>query len=82
LDIYFSETDITWLKNYELFLAKKGLKSNTIGIRFRTLRAIYNQAIEDGYVKAELYPFKKYKVSKLNEATAKRAIKKSEVRSS
>jgi len=79
LDIYFHEIDVTWLKNYEIWSKKKGLKNNTIGLKLRTLRVIYNQAIEDGYVKAELYPFKKYKVSKLSVATAKRAIKKSDV---
>lgn len=79
MDFYFSEIGYTWLKNYEQFLIRKGLKNNTIGIRFRTLRVVYNQAIEDGYVKSEFYPFKKYKVSKLTENTAKRALKKKEI---
>jgi len=76
LDIYFYEIDVTWLKNYEVWSKKRGLKNNTIALRLRTLRVIYNQAIEHGYVKAELYPFKKYKVSKLSETTAKRALNK------
>jgi Site-specific recombinase XerC len=76
LDIFFYEIDVTWLKNYEVWSKKRGLKNNTIALRLRTLRVIYNQAIEHGYVKAELYPFKKYKVSKLSETTAKRALNK------
>ena len=79
LDIYFSDIDVTWLRKYETWLRKKGLAENTIGIRFRTLRAIYNLAIEENLVKAEYYPFKSYKVSKLHKETAKRAISKEDV---
>lgn len=79
LSIYFSDIDVTWLRKYETFLRKKGISENTIGIRFRTLRAIYNLAIEENIVKAEYYPFKHYKVSKLHQETAKRAISKEDI---
>lgn len=80
LDFYFSEIDVNWLKTYESWLRRDKLADNTIGIRFRTLRAIYNLAITEGVVKADLYPFKKFKVSKLHKETAKRAITKEQVR--
>lgn len=76
LNIPFAEMDIVWLRRYEAFLRRKGLAENTIGIRFRTLRSIYNVAIEEDAVSAELYPFKKLKVSKLHQETAKRALSK------
>lgn len=79
LDIPFSEMDIVWLRRYEAFLIRKGLAENTIGIRFRTLRSIYNVAIEEDVVSAELYPFKKLKVSKLHQETAKRALSKEDI---
>lgn len=79
LDIYFSDIDIPWLKRFEEWQRNEGTSLNTIGIRFRTLRAVYNIAIEQGYVKAEYYPFKNYKVSKLHSVTAKRAITKNNV---
>ncbi len=79
LNIYFSEIDVTWLRKYETWLRKEGLAENTIGIRFRTLRAIYNIAMEENLVKSSLYPFKNYKVSKLHKETAKRAITKEEI---
>lgn len=79
LDIPFSEMDIVWLRRYEAFLRRKGLAENTIGIRFRTLRSIYNVAIEEDVVSAELYPFKKQKVSKLHQETAKRALSKEDI---
>lgn len=79
LDIYFSDIDVAFLKKYEAFLRSFNLKENTIGIRFRTLRALYNLAIEENIVKAEYYPFDSYKVSKLKEKTAKRSITKDNV---
>jgi len=79
LDILFSDIDVIWLKNYEVWLKSKGLVYNSIGVRFRTLRAIYNKAIEDNIVKQEYYPFRAYKVSKLHEDTVKRAITKSDI---
>ena len=56
------------------------MADNTIGIRFRTLRAVYNLALAEGIVKVDCYPFKKYKVSKLHKETAKRAITKEQVK--
>ena len=79
LDIYLSEIDVVWLKNYEAWLKSKGLADNSIGVRFRTLRVLYNKAINDGIVKQELYPFKTYKVSKLHEETVKRSITKQDI---
>ena len=79
LDIYFSDIDVTWLKKYETWLRNIGNKENTIGIRFRTLRAVYNIALEQKFVKPEYYPFTNYKVSKLHQITAKRALSKDDV---
>ena len=79
LNIPFTSIDTAWLKRYETWLRNNKLAENTIGIRFRTLRAIYNYAIEKNIVKAESYPFRKYKVSKLNKETAKRALSKEDI---
>lgn len=79
LDIYFSDIDINWLKKYEAHLRAKNLADNSIGVRFRTLRAIYNAAIEMEIVKQEHYPFRIYKVSKLHEETVKRSITKVDI---
>ena len=79
LDIYFSDIDILWLKKYEEWQRANGDAENSIGIRFRTLRVVYNHAIEENLVKEEYYPFRKFKISRLHEVTAKRAIVKEEV---
>lgn len=79
LNILFSEIDVTWLRKYETWLRKKEVSDNTLGIHFRTLRVLYNIAIEENIVKANLYPFKTFKVSKLYEETTKRALSKENV---
>ena len=79
LDFYFSEMDVAWLKRYELFLREKRLAENTIGIRFRTLRAIYNVAMEEDAVSQDCYPFKKFKIARLHQDTIKRALTKADI---
>jgi len=79
LNIHFQEINNKWLKKYESWLRSNDSSENTIGIRFRTLRAVYNRAIEEEIVKPEYYPFKKYKVSKHREPTIKRAITKDDI---
>ena len=80
LDIKFSAIDNQWLKGYELHLKKGGKGKNTIGIRFRSLRALYNKAIADEVVKRDYYPFDNFKVSKFHEQTKKRAIKREDIK--
>ncbi len=79
LDLYFSNIDTAWLKRYESWLRGEKYAENTLGRRFRTLRVLYNIALEQGIVKPEHYPFKSFKVSKLQRATAKRSITKQEI---
>ena len=79
LDIPFSEMDCNWLRRYETWLRKQGKSENTIGIRFRNIRTIFNLAVDMELVKQEDYPFKKFKVSKLHQETAKRALSKTEI---
>lgn len=79
LDIFFSDIDFNWLTKYETWQRSNGLAINSIGVRFRTLRALFNTAIQANHVKKEYYPSKEYKVSKLKEETIKRSIQKSQV---
>lgn len=79
LNIYFSDIDMLWLKKYETWLRNKDLSENTIGIRFRTLRAMYNVAITEKCVNPQYYPFRSYKVAKLHKETAKRSLTKKDI---
>ena len=80
LDFQFTHIDQQWLKGYEMFLIRSGKKENTIGIRFRSLRVLYNKAVSEKLVKREYYPFDDFKVSKFHEQTMKRAISKEDIK--
>jgi integrase len=80
LNFYFSDIDTVWLKKFENWLRNKNLSDNSIGIIYRTLRIVYNIAIEEKCVNPQLYPFRSYKVSKLHKETAKRALTKSDIK--
>ena len=79
MNICFDEIDVNWLKRYEQFLREKRLSENTIGIRFRNLRAIYNVAVEEDVVSSDRYPFKKFKIARINQETIKRALTKADI---
>ena len=81
LDIPFAEMDYNWLKRYEAWLRKQDKSENTFGIRFRNIRVVFNLAVNMELVKQEDYPFRMFKVSKLHQDTAKRALSKEEVSS-
>lgn len=57
LNIPCSAITLDWLKSYEKWLKEKSCQGNTISQLFRTLRRIYNLAIEQGYASKEAYPF-------------------------
>ena len=80
LDIPFSDIDVGWLKKYEAWGKAQNLSVSTISTRLRHLRAVFNLALLEHAIKSDCYPFHNYKVSKLNKATAKRALSKDDIR--
>jgi site-specific recombinase XerD len=57
--LMFREIDSQWLKGFEKWMISDGNSITTVGIYLRSLRAIYNQAIEIGAADREIYPFTK-----------------------
>ena len=81
LDFYFIDIDKDWLKRYAHWMQTvKNYSANTIGIRFRALRVLYNSAISDGIIRKSNYPFDEFKISQFKEQTAKRSITKQDVK--
>jgi len=76
LDIPFAHIDVDFLKQYEKWLRQKSCKETSISLLFRTLRSLYNKAIEANHAKSTSYPFDDFKVSKFNTKTEKRAVSK------
>lgn len=79
LDIPFIDIDTGWLKRYEQWMRSQNFAVNTIGTRLRHLRVIFNQALDMKLITTDNYPFRAYKVSKMNQQTAKRALSKNDI---
>ena len=75
----FSHINSLFLKKYEEWLRSKGNKETTLSFQFRTLRAVFNRAIEENVVSKEKNPFEQFKVSKFNTKTKKRALTKEDM---
>ncbi len=58
----FDRVDYTFVKELEAELISNGLNLNSVGVHFRTLRAIYNKAINAKIVSNDTYPFKAFKI--------------------
>jgi integrase len=59
--LQFYEITTDFLQNYEAWMLKKGASITTVGIYLRSLRTLVNQAIAEGIIKLDLYPFGKRK---------------------
>jgi len=64
LDIRFEQVDYNFLKDLEAELLGAEVKVNSISLYLRTLRAIYNKAINSGVVSFHSYPFRSFKIKK------------------
>ncbi len=62
--VEFNDLTYTFVKDFETFLNGRGLKVNTVAKHLRNLRTMVNEAINDGYIHPEAYPFRKFKVKK------------------
>lgn len=79
LNYTFSHIDVSFCKKFEDWMRSKGNKDTTLSYQFRTLRAIYNKAIEAKIVAREKNPFIEYKLSHFNTKTIKRALSKNDI---
>ncbi|RDB06915.1 site-specific integrase [Runella aurantiaca] len=59
--LMFEDITPDFLNSYERFMLASDKSSTTVGIYLRSLRTIYNQAIENGIIGREKYPFRKSK---------------------
>jgi len=79
-DIRFSDINKSLLKKYREWFEKQDIRDTSISVYLRTLRALYNSAIEDGYAKNIEYPFGRNSViAGLSKETNRRAISKTDV---
>lgn len=86
-DIAFDQVTVKFCNGWEIKMRSEGLTEITLSVKFRTLRAVLNKAIANGYAKADNYPFArnvaekhKFQVGKFDTKTTKRAISKADIR--
>ena len=54
----FKDITYTFLRDFEQYLREKGNADNTIAKHMRQLRTLVNEAINQGYMHADAYPFR------------------------
>ena len=86
-DVSLDRVNVAFCHEWEQTLRATGIKEITLSLRFRTLRAVLNQAIAAGLMKPTTYPFArtvaekhKLQVGKFDVSTGKRAISRDELR--
>jgi site-specific recombinase XerD len=70
----FEEITPAFLEKYEADLRSRQGTDGGISVKMRTLRALFNSAINRGLVKQNIYPFRAYKISKLKGKGIKKAL--------
>ncbi|MFH6965047.1 site-specific integrase [Flavobacterium plurextorum] len=64
-NLKFSELNYEFIVKYDSFLRSRGGTDSGIGIKMRTIRAVFNKAIDRKHIPKYLYPFELYKISAL-----------------
>ncbi|MBR9847489.1 MAG: site-specific integrase, partial [Algicola sp.] len=78
--LVFREITPALLDKYETYLRSNNNSNGGIGIKMRTIRALYNYAIKNGVVDEKYYPFKIYKISKFKTVGVKKALTRNEMK--
>ena len=77
-NLRFADITYTWLRDWEAWMEQRGNAVNTRSIYLRNLRAVYNEAIREGLISQENYPFRQFRIK--TEQTAKRSLNVDELR--
>lgn len=85
-DVSFDAVTVRFCNEWENTMRAEGVTEITLSVKFRTLRAVLNKAIGNGFAKPEHYPFarnaaesRKFNVGKFDTTTTKRAISKADI---
>ena len=65
LDLLFlQDINVAFLKDFEIFCQKSGMTTNGIGNYMRSIRTVYNDAIDRDLIGIDKYPFRRFKIKK------------------
>ena len=79
VNMRFDELDLTYLREFEIFLRQRGNVNNSLATKFSVLKAVYNKAVSEGVFVPKSNPFQQFKVGSLWTNTRKRAITKEDI---
>ena len=79
VNMRFEELDLTYLREFEIFLRQRGNVNNSLATKFSVLKAVYNKAVSEGVFVPKLNPFQQFIVGSLWTNTRKRAITKEDI---
>lgn len=77
--IHFDGVTANWLKKCETFWTKEGKNCTTINIYMKTLKSIFNKALDDGLIREAMYPFGKNGYSIPASSSRKMALTKNQI---
>jgi integrase len=80
-DLSFQDINALFLQKLELYFRSKNYKDTSVSYYMRTLRSLYNKAIQHKCAKEKDYPFKDFRLGKYNTKTVHRAITKDDIHS-
>ena len=63
-DVEIRDVNYKYLTDFEAYLRSLGLKVNSVGKHLRNVRTLINEAINQGYMNLNDYPFRKFKIQK------------------
>ena len=72
----FDTINKDWLMRFEKWMRDNGMKTNSLSIHLRNVRAVFNYAIDEEYT--TLYPFRRFSIKK--EETRKRSLTADQLR--
>lgn len=79
-NVFLTQINTLYLKEYEAKMKAAGASKTTIGMYLRPLRTIFNDAINDGFVKRDTqYPFGKRRYQMPTSRNIKKALQLSEL---
>jgi integrase len=67
-NLYISDINASWLKDFELFCLKSGMSVNGVGNYMRAIRTIFNDAIDREIISVDKYPFRRFKIKRAKTA--------------
>ncbi|MBI9038450.1 MAG: site-specific integrase [Bacteroidales bacterium] len=80
-NLKFVEIDKDWLEDYQYYMVDTLERSySTVGIFLRSLRAVFNKAINDNEIPAEIHPFGKGKYEIPEADKAKKVLSKEQIK--